>query len=991
MKLKTVAISIVVSVALVGGAGYGAYYAMQGQKSPVEVVPVSNVNVGSYWWGSSESIYGTVTSQVAQTVLLNEEYKIDEIYVKEGDAVKEGDPLFSYDMTLQELELEMEKLTLQTRELTMTKLEKDLEKLKKTPATASLEVNGFVLTASAEEEFLIEEETVSGTSDQENSLPEGETQPEEAKDPDASETPGTSESQGDIRIENMEEVASASISDEGQTALVDCAVSYERLVAAIDALFRAYGDDLDSDEIRSAIDEAVTYYRRNLADEVVTAGQDADGNPVEVREYVMKDSVKQALGEENAKTLETYSQKLDEYQVRLVEMMISEASAQQGAALSGTVGDIQNEYGLLSTKQRAAVKNMAEFRELEAIAKQQETDPSNTQGSETPATGETSGTEDNSESEAPSETEGAFGTGETPGADEPSETEPEAVKYKVTVSKDGSAPEVWERRPGETVTLSAEDEETKKFEGWEVSPSTVELRYGGPDQYVVEFTMPESDVMVKKIYVPLPDAIKSYVDNFIALSEKAMNENAAADPDYLTNLGTAVDYYQQWLAVSTNDFADEQTTMEHYQTKQEVQDYLTAQGSQIDLGANYKALCMMYAKALFTSLNPDALDRTDLEKASEIYQALGANWQDELEQSWQDEQSGQSEEGAQIAAIADMLKVYGVYLLFQEYQNLSPETAEEIRQEALQKVYQAYQELSDEQKALVAGNQALVDTLKESGLWEETEPDSELGDLPDGDFGDFGDGTGYTASELKEMIESKEREIKECELTIRESELAVSQRQRIVDGKVVKSTLDGTVLSIGSEDGTTDYDYFVKVANETGLFAKGAMNELALEKIHVGDTISGMMTNNGVSFTAVIKEISEYPDPDGSSMSFSYGTENTNASYYPFYALLDNVDGIEEGEAEIQLSATMSDNSDAIYLEKYFVRTGNDGKSYVFKQGEDGTLTKQYVTTGKSLSNYAIEIVEGLEPADKIAFPYGKSVVEGAKTKEVDVLQDAYM
>lgn len=40
------------------------------------------------------------------------------------------------------------------------------------------------------------------------------------------------------------------------------------------------------------------------------------------------------------------------------------------------------------------------------------------------------------------------------------------------------------------------------------------------------------------------------------------------------------------------------------------------------------------------------------------------------------------------------------------------------------------------------------------------------------------------------------------------------------------------------------------------------MNELSLQQIHVGDTISGQ-TDSGMSFTAVIKEISQYPDSDG--------------------------------------------------------------------------------------------------------------------------------
>ena len=39
----------------------------------------------------------------------------------------------------------------------MTKLEKDLEKLKNTQATASLEVNDSTMTASSQEELVIEE------------------------------------------------------------------------------------------------------------------------------------------------------------------------------------------------------------------------------------------------------------------------------------------------------------------------------------------------------------------------------------------------------------------------------------------------------------------------------------------------------------------------------------------------------------------------------------------------------------------------------------------------------------------------------------------------------------------------------------------------------------------------------------------------------------------------------------------------------------------
>ena len=48
--------------------------------------------------------------------------------------------------------------------------------------------------------------------------------------------------------------------------------------------------------------------------------------------------------------------------------------------------------------------------------------------------------------------------------------------------------------------------------------------------------------------------------------------------------------------------------------------------------------------------------------------------------------------------------------------------------------------------------------------------------------------------------------------------------------------------------------------------------------------------------------------------------------------------------------------------------------------GENGKLKKQYIRTGGNSYGY-IEIKEGLSNDDKIAFPYGKNVKEGAAVK----------
>jgi hypothetical protein len=595
------------------------------------------------------------------------------------------------------------------------------------------------------------------------------------------------------------------------------------------------------------------------------------------------------------------------------------------------------------------------------------------------------------------------------------------VLYHVTVKESDEEVEVLDFHEGDTVSLEAAEDETKSFEYWSVTPQSVSYTQAYDKKakvYTITFIMPAGDVTVERVYTILPEAIRTYVEGFADLYESAVaaKNDPAEQPEqtYLDSLEDAIVYYQSWLAdpqpelIGTVDSTD--MPLDAYVLRTSVKKYLK-DNDQKDListlAAQYQELCILYAKGLFESIDPLAIDRTRLEETIRIYELLGTAWQTELEQLYQDEQAqlngqtvqtdsdGGTDDGQQTAltdvipTISETLQAYQVMLQFQEYLQEAAQMSEEEQQTALQEIWSAYLFLTDIGKTVVEQDPSFETTMREHGLWvdETEEPATDNWDYY-GDYDGYDDYGGYddddyTAQELQEEIEAKEQEIKDCELNIRSQELTVAQKQRVVDGKTVKSTMDGTVISIGDIDGTSDNDYFVKVANVTGLYARGVMSELSMEQIHVGDTISGI-TDNGDSFTAVIKEISEYPDADGASMR--WGSGNSNASYYPFYALIDDSSDIEEGGAEIQLSDTIQNYGDGIYLEKYFVRTGNDGRSYVYKQGEDGLLTKQYITTGKTVYSYAIEITSGLTEDDKIAFPYGSSVEEGAKTKEVDML-----
>ncbi len=998
MKVKTVIISVVVSASLVAGVGYGAYYAIRGKATPVEVVPVANVNQ-YYGWGDEDgnTVYGTITSQVAQTVSLNQDYQVADIYVQEGQKVKEGEALFSYDMTLPELELEMAKLNLQTQELTMVRLEKDLEKLKKSKVTASLESVQPTFTTAADTAGA-DEIVDDTTANNQGAAPDG--QAEQTTEAESGSTDDAA-SDGGLAVEQVQQVTDPQLADDDDTSMIRNSVeSYEQLMASVDVLFQTYRDSLSASDIRDAMKELVSYYRKHLADEKQTEETDADGNTVTVRSYQLKESVKQALSEKEYADLEQYAEKMNEYHVAYVELLIQELDPENPGDFAALVKEAEEEYANLETSMQNRVENLDRLAERKKQAETMSGSGSSEQGS----------------------------TGNETDATETEESETEIKQeYTVTVRNgyiNGTQNVTALVHPGDEVTVTASGEEGQTFLNWYVKPDTVQLADAWSE--TTTFTMPAEDVQVEALY---EEKIGAYVQNFLTFAEQALGADGVTKDSYDTEaLRTAIAYYQANLGEEGPDVVDgSSASWDEYVLKQAVTDYLNAKEKSYEaehLQQRYQALCMTLVKTLADGLDYQSLTWDAYNTAKDAYDSLGETWRAQLDASASvtasddtgtSAQTGQtvsqngqtanidssvteasqteSEEGtgtptASVLTYGEKLGACEVILKIQDiagYQSGQPD----LLVAYLTEVKNAYLALSDSQKAVIWNSDALISLLKQYGLWEEeTEvPEPNPGG---GDGGDIG-GDGYTPEQIKELIEDKEQDIKECDLEIREAKLKLSQQQRVVDGKTVTATMDGTVVSLGSSGGTDDSSdsYFLKIVNETGLFAKGSMNELSLQQIHVGDTISGQ-TDSGMSFTAVIKEISQYPDSGGAS--YMSDSQNRNASYYPFYALIEDTEDISEGDsATLQLSGGTINDPDAIYLEDYFIRTEKDGRNYVYMKGEDGTLTKQYVTTGKKLSwGGGTEITSGLTKSDRIAFPYGDDVKEGAPTEDVDQLEDAY-
>ena len=177
-KIK-LALIIVASVTVIGT---GLWFGVQKfNRTKVEVYRVEELK--QMIWGESSSLEGIITSNVSQKVQLSENQIVQEIFVQEGQEVKEGTPLLSYDMTLVHINLETEKLNNQQLQIKKKGLEDTLAKIKKKKVTNTALNTEYQLT------FLSHSDNSEWTEEPSN-------QPENPDKPENSETPETPENPG---------------------------------------------------------------------------------------------------------------------------------------------------------------------------------------------------------------------------------------------------------------------------------------------------------------------------------------------------------------------------------------------------------------------------------------------------------------------------------------------------------------------------------------------------------------------------------------------------------------------------------------------------------------------------------------------------------------------------------------------------------------------------------------------------------------------------
>lgn len=233
--------------------------------------------------------------------------------------------------------------------------------------------------------------------------------------------------------------------------------------------------------------------------------------------------------------------------------------------------------------------------------------------------------------------------------------------------------------------------------------------------------------------------------------------------------------------------------------------------------------------------------------------------------------------------------------------------------------------------------------------------------------------------QLREDIDACNRQIDSTKWELRQAQITYEKNKMTQESGKLVAAIDGTVATLGDQS-TPVGEVFMRVQGESRFAVTLYVNELMLREVQLGTTLQLMCYESGTMAPAVVTEIDTEP------VQGYYSGGNANASTYQLTA------EISDAEAQPRLGewcqATLDaqpveQSADTIYLPLYLIRE-DEGGEYVMRADEESRLQKQYVATGKSLWGSYTEIKHGVTLEDRLAFPYGKSVREGAPVVDGD-------
>lgn len=137
-KLKRAIIAAACVVGVCGAVWGGLTIARNAQRGDVNVYAVNDFAMTDYW-GDTSNTSGMVTTDKLQKIYISQSQTVKKVWVKEGDSVKKGTVLVSYDSTLTQATVERAKIDYDRQVENLEVMKNELELLKKAKNKETLE------------------------------------------------------------------------------------------------------------------------------------------------------------------------------------------------------------------------------------------------------------------------------------------------------------------------------------------------------------------------------------------------------------------------------------------------------------------------------------------------------------------------------------------------------------------------------------------------------------------------------------------------------------------------------------------------------------------------------------------------------------------------------------------------------------------------------------------------------------------------------------
>lgn len=236
----------------------------------------------------------------------------------------------------------------------------------------------------------------------------------------------------------------------------------------------------------------------------------------------------------------------------------------------------------------------------------------------------------------------------------------------------------------------------------------------------------------------------------------------------------------------------------------------------------------------------------------------------------------------------------------------------------------------------------------------------------------------YILSEIQNL----QNEISQKQFDLQSKQLEIEKYKEQINKSYVESEVEGTVKEINKNgiNASGESAPFMTVLQGGEYRVKGSIDEQNIWTLSEGmPVILRSRVDESITWTGTIEKI-DTDNPQQNNNDYYEGGENIGTSKYPFYVVLDNMEGLILGQhVYIELNEGQTEEKTGIWLSSSYIVQEETG-AYVWASNSRNRLEKRAVEVGEydeSLDEY--QILSGITEEDYICWPM-EGLYEGVAT-----------